>query len=61
MNEKMSISQKRNNFVQHTLYEVIRIPDILKGGWQLWAYTAAYFAIGLVIYFLGTLKKKAQQ
>ena len=38
---------------------VAYIPDILKGGWQLWAYTAAYFAIGLLIYFLGTLKKKA--
>ncbi len=35
------------------------VPDILNGGWQLWAYTAGYFVIGLVIYFLGNLKKKA--
>ena len=26
------------------------IPDILKGGWILWAYTIGWYAIGLVIY-----------
>jgi APA family basic amino acid/polyamine antiporter len=32
------------------------IPGILKGGWQLWAYTAAYFLIGMIFYYLGTKK-----
>lgn len=35
------------------------IPDILNGGWQLWAYTAGYFVIGLIIYFIGTKTHKA--
>jgi len=35
------------------------IPGIISGGWQLWAWTAGYFAIGLIIYFLGTRKTEA--
>lgn len=30
------------------------IPDILAGGWQLWAWTVGYFALGMIIYFIGT-------
>ena len=33
---------------------VCYIPDILAGGWQLWACTLGYFAVGMVIYWLGT-------
>lgn len=32
------------------------IPGILNGGWQLWAWTAGYFAVGMIIYYLGTRK-----
>jgi amino acid transporter len=35
------------------------IPGILKGGWQLWAWTAAYFAVGMIIYAIGTKKLDA--
>jgi APA family basic amino acid/polyamine antiporter len=35
------------------------VPGILQGGWQLWAYTALYFLIGMIIYFIGTNKSKA--
>lgn len=37
------------------------IPDILKGGWQLWAWTAGYFAVGMILYFLGTSKLDASK
>ena len=30
------------------------IPDILKGGWQLWAWTAGYYAVGMILYYFGT-------
>jgi amino acid transporter len=30
------------------------IPGILKGGWQLWAWTAGYYVIGMIIYLIGT-------
>lgn len=33
------------------------IPDILKGGWKIWAYTLGWYAIGLVIY---QFRKKEQ-
>lgn len=29
------------------------IPGILKGGWQLWAWTAAYFLVGMILYTIG--------
>lgn len=29
-------------------------PDVIGGGWQLWAATAAYFAVGMLVYFVGT-------
>ncbi len=32
------------------------IPGILRGGWQLWAWTAGYFLIGMIVYFIGTRK-----
>lgn len=32
------------------------IPGILRGGWQLWAWTASYFLIGMIIYFIGARK-----
>lgn len=32
------------------------IPGILSGGWQLWAWTAGYFLIGMIFYFMGTKK-----
>ncbi len=32
------------------------IPGILNGGWKLWAWTAGYFAIGMIIYLIGTRK-----
>ncbi|MGB7604091.1 MAG: APC family permease [Lutisporaceae bacterium] len=32
------------------------IPGILSGGWKLWAYTAAYFLVGMVFYYIGTKK-----
>ena len=32
------------------------IPGILKGGWQLWAWTALYFLIGMIFYYTGTRK-----
>ncbi|MEG0772088.1 APC family permease [Clostridium sp.] len=32
------------------------IPGILNGGWQLWAWTAGYFLIGMIFYFMGTKK-----
>lgn len=32
------------------------IPGILKGGWQLWAWTAGYFLVGMIIYSIGTKK-----
>lgn len=32
------------------------IPDILKGGWQLWAWTAGYYIVGMIIYLIGTRK-----
>lgn len=37
------------------------IPDILAGGWQLWALTLAYFAVGMLIYWLGTRRRAANQ
>lgn len=30
------------------------VPGILQGGWELWAWTAGYFVIGMIIYFIGT-------
>ncbi|NLV98592.1 MAG: APC family permease [Clostridiaceae bacterium] len=30
------------------------VPDVLSGGWQLWAVTAAYFAVGMIVYYAGT-------
>ena len=35
---------------------VAYIPGILDGGWQLWAWTAGYFLIGMILYFIGTRK-----
>lgn len=35
---------------------VAYIPGILSGGWQLWAWTAGYFLVGMIIYFIGTKK-----
>jgi len=35
------------------------IPGIIQGGGQLWLWTAVYFALGLVIYFISLAKKKA--
>jgi len=35
---------------------VAYIPGILSGGWQLWAWTAGYYLIGMILYFLGTRK-----
>lgn len=35
------------------------IPGILKGGWQLWAWTAGYFLVGMIIYFFGAKKQDA--
>lgn len=32
------------------------IPGILGGGWKLWVWTAGYYAIGMIIYFIGTRK-----
>lgn len=32
------------------------IPGILNGGWQLWAWTAGYFLVGMIFYFIGTKK-----
>ncbi|KUO73352.1 MAG: amino acid permease [Clostridia bacterium BRH_c25] len=32
------------------------IPGILSGGWQLWAWTAGYFVIGMILYSIGTKK-----
>ncbi len=32
------------------------IPGIVSGGWQLWAWTAGYFAIGMIIFLIGTRK-----
>ncbi|MCM0648106.1 APC family permease [Clostridium swellfunianum] len=32
------------------------IPGILSGGWKLWAWTAGYFLIGMIIYFISTRK-----
>lgn len=32
------------------------LPGILSGGWQLWAWTAGYYLIGMIIYFIGTKK-----
>lgn len=32
------------------------VPDIIRGGWQIWAYTAIYLVIGLIIYFIGAGK-----
>lgn len=32
------------------------IPGILRGGWQLWAWTAAYFLVGMIFYSYGTKK-----
>lgn len=33
------------------------IPGILSGGWQLWAWTAGYFLVGMIIYFIGEKKQ----
>ncbi len=30
------------------------IPDIIKGGWQLWAWTLGYFFVGILIYLFGS-------
>jgi len=35
---------------------VAYIPGILSGGWQLWAWTAGYFLVGMILYFIGTKK-----
>ncbi len=35
------------------------IPDILQGGYQLWVWTIAYFALGMIIYGISQIKKKA--
>lgn len=35
---------------------VAYIPGILSGGWQLWAWTAGYFLVGMIIYFISTKK-----
>lgn len=32
------------------------IPGILSGGWQLWAWTAGYYIVGMIIYLMGTRK-----
>jgi len=32
------------------------IPGILNGGWQLWAWTAGYYLIGMIFYYTGTKK-----
>ena len=32
------------------------VPDIISGGWKLWAWTAGYFLIGMIIYFSRTKK-----
>lgn len=32
------------------------IPDIITGGWQLWAWTAGYYVVGMIIYYFGTKK-----
>lgn len=32
------------------------IPGIMSGGWQLWAWTAGYFLVGMVLYSMGTKK-----
>lgn len=35
------------------------IPGILSGGWKLWAYTAAYYLVGMILYYFGTKKLDA--
>ena len=37
------------------------IPGILSGGWQLWVWTAGYFVIGMIIYFIGTKKYDSEK
>lgn len=32
------------------------VPGILTGGWQLWAWTAGYFVIGMLLYYLAVRK-----
>lgn len=35
------------------------IPGMLAGGWQLWICTAAYFAVGMGVYWLGTRRGRS--
>ncbi|MDF2532750.1 MAG: amino acid permease-associated region, partial [Clostridia bacterium] len=35
------------------------IPGIMSGGWQLWAWTAGYFLVGMILYSIGTKKLDA--
>lgn len=35
------------------------IPGILSGGWQLWAWTAGYYLVGMIIYAIGTSRSDA--
>ncbi|MDO4731659.1 MAG: APC family permease [Clostridia bacterium] len=39
------------------LIVICYIPDIIKGGWQLWAYTIAWYIVGIVMYILRVRKK----
>jgi len=34
------------------------VPNILAGGWFLWACTFAYFAVGIVIYVIGARARR---
>ncbi|MDD4323709.1 MAG: APC family permease [Eubacteriales bacterium] len=62
------VSRKKNNNLKHfkapggnllpiAMLIIIAgsyIPDVIGAGWQLWAATLLYFAVGMIIYFVGT-------
>ncbi len=40
-----------------TLIVVCYIPDILNGGWVIWAYTLAWYAVGFLVYVFSKARK----